>query len=76
MNGRRGDPDPGHQRGKPRRGFTDLELTAIILGVILFAAVVYKGLDAFVTSSRVLECMEAGHRNCVPLETGRPQDRR
>jgi hypothetical protein len=43
--------------------------------IVVLGVTTYVVFDQLRTSSRVLACMEAGHRNCVPLDLNRPAGR-
>jgi hypothetical protein len=62
-NGPGGDPD----RGKSRQNLVVLGLLAglVVLGLWLFST-----LRAYL---KVEACVEAGYRNCMPIETDRPR---
>ncbi|QCI63558.1 hypothetical protein [Phreatobacter stygius] len=48
---------------------------AAAIVVIIVGVTTYFVFDELRTSSRILACMEAGHRNCVPLDISRPASR-
>ncbi|MCZ0736397.1 hypothetical protein [Phreatobacter sp. AB_2022a] len=45
------------------------------IAVIILGITTYVVFDQLQASSRVLACMEAGHRNCAPLNIERPAPR-
>jgi hypothetical protein len=45
-------------------------IAVLVLGVVTY--VVFENLRV---STRTLLCIEAGHRNCIPLDIKRPSDR-
>jgi hypothetical protein len=71
------DSDPDFRRGfnvwdervRMRQNIA-AAIAVIILGVATY--IVFDNLSA---SSRIMKCIEAGHRNCVPLDIKRPGER-
>jgi hypothetical protein len=64
-------PAPHHDEERA----TQLRSFVVLAFIIAFVAALVWTVNAFRDSNRRIECLEAGHRDCVPLDTaarGRP----
>ena len=59
-------PDPFEDRRRMQQNWAAL---AVVVVLLLLGTWLIDGLRTY---SRTLACIESGHRNCMPLDTGQP----